>query len=304
MYALRFLILAVLLLPSSAFAEPLPRSFQLDAVSECFSKDDLHDAIAGALGTDPTSSVSADKIEVRTLVGASKARARWVAWRGGEPVRERSIVAFDCASLLRELTLSIVIAYETTEPDRECGAACRESIRTQIRAELLRELKMDLRPLIFAGGLFSAGHTADPSGGVVLGGEIRFAEPFSAGLEARVLFPARAEQTPSKESFDLSVVSFGLVPCFRHSFFMGCAAVDFGMLIGGGVTAASGLPVIATLGVGPRAGVHFGFLDHFGVRVFADLRFSPVQSRIDFAGGGRWESPIVSGLFGAAFSFE
>lgn len=163
---------------------------------------------------------------------------------------------------------------------------------------------MDIIPVLLAGGLLSAGLTADPGGGVWLGGELRFGDTFSTALEARVLFPSRVVPTAGAP-FDLTQAAFALVPCARWKYVLGCISADIGMFIGGGIYAPEGLPVLATFGVGPRLAGQFPITERFGIRIFADLRIAPIPTHIGFQDApGTWDSNPVSGLFGAGITFE
>lgn len=163
---------------------------------------------------------------------------------------------------------------------------------------------MDITPVLLAGALLSAGFTADPGPGAWLSGELRFGDSFSAGAEARVLFPSRAVPSAG-DPFDVTAATLALVPCYRWKVLLGCAVADIGFLALGGVTSPAGEPVLATLGVGPRLAVHIPFAERFGVRIFGDLRIAPIPTRARFIDtGGRWESNVASGLFGVGLSFE
>ena len=165
---------------------------------------------------------------------------------------------------------------------------------------------MDVSPVLLAGGLFSAGFTADPSGGFFVGGEVRAGEVFSGALEARVLFPSRVVAEPTGFEFGVTSVTAALVPCLRWEALLGCAVFDIGMLIADVSTAPfAGPPIVEKLGLGPRLGVRLPFAKRFAFRAFADLRFAPIPSSYTTLDtGARWESGVVSGMFGAGFSFE
>lgn len=306
---------AVVGVAASAAAQELPRAMRLEVKGDaCVTSESLREALSVALRSDPIDPSAGPRLFVEVLAGASLGRARWrVIGAEGAALRERTVtITGGCGMLLRELALSIAVAYESSAPAPPavgCDAVCLAKIRAEVRAELCRENPRSCNvdgviPVLLAGGALSLGLTADPGGGAWLGGEVRVGEVFSAGMEARVLFPSRAVQEPSNEPFELTAVTFALVPCARWKVLLGCAFADIGMLIGGGVTVPSGIPVLATFGVGPRVAVHVPFAKRFGFRAFADLRFAPVPSRAIFASGGRWESSVASGLIGVGFTFE
>jgi hypothetical protein len=307
--------LVALVFAGPAGAGEVPRVFRLEVRGDpCITAESLREALAVALGHDPVDRGAAARLEVQVLAGESLGRARWrfVDAAGGVKWERTNTVTAGCGVLLREVSLSVTVAYESTAPPPApvCDAACRAVIRAEVRAELCRKhprscADVDITPVLLAGGALSLGLTADPGGGAWLGGEVRFGEHFSVGLDARVLFPSRAVPTLGSE-FEMTMVTFGLVPCGRYKYFLGCLTADMGMFIGGGVTAPGGaLPVAATSGIGPRLAGQFPINERFGIRVFADLRFAPIRTDIPFIDtGGRWTSNIVSGLFGAGFTFE
>jgi hypothetical protein len=304
-FAALLVALVVLVLAGRASAEDIPRTFQLSVRGDtCITGESLREALSVALRRSGVHGVE-------VLVGASLGRARWrFVDAGGNVQRERTnTVTGDCGVLLRELSLSVTVAYETvqvTTPPPGCDAACRAEIRAEVRAELIKELRMDLHPVLLAGGMLSAGFTADPGGGFFVGGGIRFEEVFSVDLEARVLLPSPVVREPTGRRFDVTAITGALVPCVRWRVLLGCAFVDVGMLYADlPVYPGAPPPLVATIGVGPRLGVHVPFADRFAFRAFADLRFAPapsVYTALDT--GSRWESNVVSGLFGAGFSFE
>lgn len=302
--------IAALFIASSATAVELPRTMRLEVKGDatCLDADRLREAMAVALGADPIDEEAAAHLVVTVLAGEQLGRARWrVEDAAGRVLRERTItVTGGCGALVRETALSIAVAYETgAAPAAPCDTACRAKIREEVRAELIKELRMDgIVPVLMAGGMLSAGFTADPGWGAFLGGEVRFGEVFSTALEARILFPSRVVDDTS-QVFGLTAITFALVPCGRWKVLMGCGFADLGMLVGGGgVSAPGGLPVIATFGFGPRLAAHIPIGDRFGVRAWADLRIAPVPSEVTFYGGGRWASNPVSGLFGIGATFQ
>lgn len=303
--------LVVLLLAGPARAEGVPRAFRLDVQGDgCTGAEDLREALAIALGKDPIDARAGSRLVVRVLAGSSLARARWqVLDAQGAPIRERTItVTGGCRALVRELALSIAVAYETDAPPPSPAVACDAACRAEVRAEICREHPrscMDIVPVLLAGGALSLGLTADPGGGAWLAGEVRFGETFSAAIDARVLFPSRVVPTAG-ETFDLTMVSFGLVPCARWKWLLGCVTADLGMFIGSGIYAPGGGPtVLATFGVGPRLAAQVPITERFGLRAFADLRIAPIPTHVGFQDSpGTWDSNPVSGLFGLGVTFE
>lgn len=305
--------LVVMLVAGPALAEDIPRAFRLDVKGDpCITSENLREALAVALRRDPIDRHAKDRLEVEVLAGSSLGRARWrVVDAAGNVQRERTNTAVGgCTALLREVSLSIAVAYESSAPAPPavgCDGACRAAIREELLAELCREHPrscMDIVPVLLAGGALSLGLTADPGGGAWLGGEVRFGEVFSAAFEARVFFPSRVVPTAG-DPFELTMVTFGVVPCARYKYLLGCLSADLGMFIGGGIYAPEGLPVLATFGVGPRVAGQFPVTNRLGIRVFADLRMAPIPTHFGFQDApGAWDSNPVSGFFGAGVTFE
>jgi hypothetical protein len=248
------------------------------------------------------------------------ARGQWTLFDArGNKLRDRAVtITGTCRQLVAELALTFVVFYETPPAERPkcpppiCDDACRARAREDQRDEVRRELlaagyrpPMDVAVAVMAGGLLSLNYTADPGGGLWLAGELH-GEIFSGALEARVLFPSRVVAEPTQFQFEVTSVSAAFVPCARWNVLLGCAFVDFGMLIAGVTTAQfAGPPVVATFGIGPRLAVHVPFAERFAFRAFADLRFAPVESSYTALDTGSiWKTNLVSGLFGIGIAFE
>jgi hypothetical protein len=166
-------------------------------------------------------------------------------------------------------------------------------------------------PFFMVGTLISAGFTPSPGAGIWTGAELLGAgEVFSLGLEARFLFPSRAIEDPSGRPFDLSAFVLALVPCVRWSWILGCAVGDFSLLYAGTGLAPDRRSPSAIGGVGPRLALQLplsDFSQRLGLRIFADLRFSPNLNggdptfrtdRFEFKHG------LVSGMFGIALTLN
>jgi len=163
-------------------------------------------------------------------------------------------------------------------------------------------------PLPFAvslGGVISIGYTLDVAPGVVIGAEWRPAEMFSLGVEARAIFPAKlAEFGQTPIPVPASLFTGLLAPCVRWKIFMGCAAVDIGVL-----WVDQGHPEEDMFGLrfaaGPRAGIDVPFAERFSVRVLGDLLFPIVRNIYpveEEKGGKPFVDPIASGFLTAGLS--
>lgn len=302
---------ASMLTASAALAE-MPRTMRLDVThaggaDACPSSERVRESLAVAAGVDPIDASAPARLVVTLAAGADLARGRWELYGAdGAKLRERSAtVTGSCSQLVAELALSFAVAWETPAV---VPCNCHDARHEELLRILLKGYgggRMDVHAVVMAGGLFSAGLTADPGGGFFVGGEAA-GEILRGALEVRVLFPSRAVQEPTKQAFSLTAVTAALVPCARWKVLLGCAFVDVGMFIGGGVTAPPpGIPVIATIGLGPRLAVHVPFAEHFAFRAFADLRIAPAPSQVRFVDTGTtWQSNVVSGLFGVGVAFE
>lgn len=316
----------VVSMSSTSRAADVPRTVRLEVVrapgaEQCPDADDFRDMVDVSAGVDMFDPKSTTRLLVTLTTSSSISRGRWeVIDAHGTTLRERSVtVPGPCTQLVTELAISWVVAYDTPTvapppAPAPCPPTCDEACRAQVREEMRRELlaagyrpRMDgLSVAVLAGGLLSAGFTADPGGGFWLAGELH-GEIFSGAIEARVLLPSRAVLEPSKHAFQITEIGAALVPCARWKYLLGCIPFDIGMLVAGSITTAPGAgpPIIATFGVGPRLALHIPFAERFGFRAFADLRFAPIPS--GFAAqdtGATWQTGIVSGLFGAGLSFE
>jgi hypothetical protein len=165
---------------------------------------------------------------------------------------------------------------------------------------------------LLAGGLMSAGFTADLGAGLWLGGEARFRDTErlggSLGLETRALLPAKAGARPDGRGLGISLVGGALVPCLRYGWALGCAVVDVGVAIasGPGLLSPPGGPFSAALGIGPRLAISLPISGRVGVRVFADLRFSPLSQAAGYRhdGAAAWHDPPLSAVFGLGLSLR
>lgn len=326
------MMFAGLVVASSARAQAVPRTLRLEVVravgaDACPDADAFRDAVDVAGGFDPFRADAKARLVVTILSSTTISRGRWqLVDEAGAVVRERSAsVVGTCKQLVSELALSFVVAYETPAaqgdpppapapcPPPVCDEACRARARDEVRDEVRREMqaeygrKMDgVSAAVLAGGLMSAGLTANVGPGFFIGGEVH-GEMFHGILEARVLFPSYVETQPGKTHFDITSATIALAPCARWNVLMGCAVFDVGMLVAGSVATnpSAGPPIVATLGIGPRLAVRVPFAERFALRAFADLRFAPIPSTFgEQDTGNTWQSGIVSGLFGLGASFE
>jgi hypothetical protein len=177
--------------------------------------------------------------------------------------------------------------------------------------------KMDPTLMLLAGGIASVGFTADVAPGFWLGGEARWRDKeevgFQLGLEFRTLLPATGSFRSTGQPLTVSLVALALSPCGRYKWVSGCAVVDAGLSIAGGPPPLSfdKGPLLFMLGMGPRLAVDIPINERFGVRAFADLRFSPLRSDLGYPDLSRtdgkvagWRHPPVSGILGLGMSFK
>lgn len=318
---------AVVLAASPARAQLPPRTFRLEVQrgegADCPAAEGVRDAITVAAGVDPVDAKSSARLRVELLQGGAIARGRWAMFdAGGALLRERTVtITGPCKKLLAELVMTWVVFYETppaAAPAPACDEVCREQVKRELREEVRRELvaagyvrRMNPSVAVLTGVLMSAGYAADPQPGLFFSGEVH-GDVLSLGLELHGLFSARAVREPDKKEFSIAAITGTAVPCARWKpggkdvALLGCAFFDLGAVLAGGGARSPAGP-LATMGVGPRLAVHVPFADRFALRVFADLRFAPVATSATFAGapaGTKWESNVVSGLFGLGVSFE
>lgn len=311
-----FFVITVALFSTSARADLPPRTFRLEVRADgtsCPDVDGMRDALALALRVDPIVGTSPARLVVTLLQAGALARGGWEMFGPeGVKLRERTFtITGSCAQLAKDLALTFAVFYDTPPASESstCDAACQAKAREDARRELIAEgyrPPMDVHAVVMAGGLLSANLTADPGGGFFLAGEAR-GKILSGGLEVRVLFPSRAVEDVIGYTFEISSFTAALVPCARYRYFVGCVVFDVGMLVAGGTVAPplAGPPIVATLGIGPRVAAQIPFAERFGARVFADLRIAPIPSSYNFINtGGRWESEVVSALFGVGLTFE
>lgn len=287
----------------------MPRTARLevkhaDGAEACPGAERVREALAVAAGVDVVDASSPARLVFTLAAAGDLARGRWeLVDENGATIRTRSAtVTGTCTQLVAELALAFAVAWETAPAPCTCDAACMQKAREELLAEGYVR-RMDLTVAVLGGALLSANYTADPGAGMFLAGELH-RDWFSGALEARVLFPSRVVAEPTEDEFDITALTAALVPCARWKVVLGCAFVDFGMLLTSRAEIATN-PITATLGFGPRVAVHIPFAQRFAVRAFVDLRFAPVPSTRNFLDtGGRWESNLVSGLFGLGLSFE
>jgi hypothetical protein len=154
-----------------------------------------------------------------------------------------------------------------------------------------------------AGALMTLGFTADVGPGAYVGAELRPSEHFSFELQLRGIFPARVvasepidptEPYGSPKEPDFSNMAVLFVPCFRYSWFMGCAVGQFGFNI---IQTPYEAGLSPSLGGGPRLGVEIPFLERFAVRAWGDLIFQlPNTHTIDDQNLQWTQSPVVGML--------
>jgi hypothetical protein len=171
--------------------------------------------------------------------------------------------------------------------------------------------KMDPTLMLIAGGLASAGFTADVAPGFWVGGDARWRDKeeygFQLGLEVRTLLPAKTAIREDGKPFEVSLVALAVSPCGRYKWVSGCAVIDAGVSIAGGPSPIffTHSPALLMLGAGPRLAVDIPISERFGVRVFADLRISLLPGTgYDYEDISVWDDPRVSGIMGVGMSFK
>lgn len=156
------------------------------------------------------------------------------------------------------------------------------------------------------GLIMTLGYTSDPGLGVFLGAELRPIEPFSFELQLRGILPSRvvtsepfdpSQQYGTPKEPDFSNIAMLLVPCFRYSYFLGCAVGQFGFSVHN--TPARAV-IGQSIGVGPRLGVEIPFLERFAVRVWGDAIFElPPGTYVLQDENLQWTQSLVAGFLGA-----
>lgn len=201
---------------------------------------------------------------------------------------------------------------EPREPsDAVKGAGSSQGKQGVIAAPTWRN--MDPNLVFLAGGLLSAGFTADVGPGFFVGAEAHFNRKedwgFSVGADVRAALPTWTATRPkSGKPFEVSLIALSAAPCVRYRWVMGCAFIDPGISVGGGPPPLSAEKsfVLFMLGMGPRLAADILVTEHVGIRAFADLRFSPLRSDLGYRMDGEllWLHPPVSGFFGLGATFQ
>ncbi len=160
------------------------------------------------------------------------------------------------------------------------------------------------------GGLLSVGFTADVGPGIFGGVDLRWFDKDDFGFvltgEVRGVFPAKAGIRDDGKAEDLWTLTFGVAPCLRYKWALGCAVFDGGWMFATGPQPdyKTNTGLTPNVGIGPRLGLDLPIMEHFGIRAFADLRFSPLPTDLSYNRQVIWNSPVVSGLFGVGVSFK
>jgi len=165
--------------------------------------------------------------------------------------------------------------------------------------------RMPLPFAVSAAGVISIGYTLDVAPGIAIGAEWRPVEMFSLGVEARAIFQANIVEFGETPFYVPASLFTGLVaPCLRWEIFMGCAAVDIGVVW---VDQGHPQPDFGEFrfAAGPRAGIDVPFAERFSVRVLGDLLFPIVRNTLPFtpqSAGSTFVDPLVSGFVNAGLS--
>jgi hypothetical protein len=209
-----------------------------------------------------------------------------------------------------------VIVLDPLEPP--CAAAGGERMSPKL-CNLFEEVyDRRVNPVISValGGLVSAGFTADVGPGFYAGVGLHWNDKQDMGFvlfgEVHTLLPTKGGTYGGVpfgaiETLDIAAVTGAVVPCFRYKWVLGCAVVDGGMTIASGSGIAEPGPHIqGMLELGSRLGIDLPIAQRFGVRAFAELRFSPLGPDAGYSVNGKdaWVNPPVSGLFGLGVSFK
>lgn len=188
------------------------------------------------------------------------------------------------------------------DPPVPCDARCAETLAKSLaaRAEPPRETVFSLT----AGGLLTAGWTADVGPGAWIGGAAR-AGSFSLGLELRSTFPARTLTFDADRSASGTTVSAAAIPCAHWKILAGCIVVEAGAFLF--LVPSPRKPIVpdALLSVGPRLALDLPIAAGFSVRAAAELAVHPylpiftvrVTNEPD-SPVKRWTTPLASGAFG------
>ncbi len=188
------------------------------------------------------------------------------------------------------------------EPPVACDARCVEELAKghAPRAEPPRETAFSLT----AGGLVTAGWTADIGTGAWIGGAAR-AGIFSLGLEIRSTFPARTLTFDAVRSASVTTLSVAGIPCAHWKMLAGCLVVEAGAVLF--LVPSPRKPIVpdALLSLGPRLALDLPIVAGFSVRAAAELAVHPYLPIFTVRATNepdslvkRWTTPLASGALG------
>lgn len=188
------------------------------------------------------------------------------------------------------------------EPPVACDALCAEALAkgAAARAEPPREPAFSLS----AGGLLTAGWTADVGPGAWIGGAAR-AGLFSLGLELRSTFPARTLTFDADRSASGTTLSAAAIPCAHWKVFAGCLLVEAGAFLF--LVPSPRTPIVsdALVSLGPRLAIDLPLGAGLAVRAAAELAIHPYLPIFTVRATSapdspvkRWTTPLLSGALG------
>jgi hypothetical protein len=289
--------LGVLGLAQLAHANPTPvvRLRVQSTVAECVDEQNLRDAVAGRLGYQPFQNDAPSSVEVdiaRTEGGYAGQVERFDA--DGRSVGQRRFSSPSCAQLAPAIELALAIAIDPLSLTRPTPAPLPPSVAPPASPALGLAL--------WGGGLGALGIAPTPSGGVTVGGELRWPN-FSLGIEGQADLPSStAVETGSVQ---VSSLYASVVPCWRFRYLGAC-----GFAAGGAwqinsfnlVNAAHTGAPFAALGV--RALGELPVHGIFSLRLCVDLLAPLAHETVDSGNTVIWTTPALAGEAALLLAFR
>lgn len=280
--------------------------------ASCPDESSLRSAVSVRLGYDPFEA-KAERTVTATIARDRSGLHADVTLRGAhgnvEGSRRLTSATNDCVELGSTLALAISIAIDplsltrsaATEPAQPAAAfptALTESAPEK-PAEPPRErgAPVKFRLGLDGGAAFGATPGTSLLGGVFAGVSYR---SFFVELEGRAHTASAVDASP-RGSVRASLLVARLAPCLRRSIAIGC------LLVGGGELVGSGSGVDAPdddatfyADAGGRLGVEVPLVGGTSLRVFGDLLFPLVTTKLRLRGAEVWSTPLVTAALGAS----
>ncbi len=208
-----------------------------------------------------------------------------------------------------ETALAVVrIPVPLPPPPITCDARCAAQLAATVTARA--EPPQEPVYALAAGGLVTAGWTADAGPGAWLGASARF-DGFSFGVDLRSTFPARTLTFDATHSASATTVSAVALACAHWNLLAGCAFAEVGAHLFLVPTPHTPIVPDALVALGPRLALDIPLTAGLSVRAFADLAVHPYLPiftvRVVTPAGSserRWTTPVLSGLFGLGIAWS